>query len=69
MYIKNKNINIDEAINKCRENFNNIKIMDKSISGEVAVFIECTPEAYVEKFIENLKNEDNYGEAKKLIVA
>ena len=36
--------------------------MDKSISGEVAVFIECTSEAYVEKFIENLKNEDNYGE-------
>lgn len=64
-----KTLNIDEAINKCRENFNNIKIIDKSISGEVAIFIECTSEAYVEKFIENLKNEDNYGEAKKLIVA
>ena len=50
-------------------NFNNIKIIDKSISGEVAIFIECTSEAYVEKFIENMKNEDYYEEAKKLIVA
>ena len=64
-----KTLNIDEAINKCRENFNNIKIIDKSISGEVAIFIECASEAYVEKFIENMKNEDYYEEAKKLIVA
>ena len=64
-----RDIHIDEAINKCRENFNNIKIIDKSISGEVAIFSECTSEAYVEKFIENMKNEDDYEEAKKLIVA
>ena len=66
---KHEEKNKDEAINKCRENFNNIKIIDKSISGEVAIFIECTSEAYVEKFIENMKNEDYYEEAKKLIVA
>ena len=64
-----KTLNIDETINKCRENFNNIKIIDKSIKGEVAIFIECTSEAYVEKFIEKMKNENYYEEAKKLIVA
>ena len=64
-----KTLNIDETINKCRENFNNIKIIDKSIKGEVAIFIECTSEAYVEKFIEKMKNENYYKEAKKLIVA
>lgn len=64
-----KTLNIDETINKCRENFNNIKIIDKSVKGEVAIFIECTSEAYVEKFIEKIKNENYYKEAKRLIVA
>mgnify|MGYP007002630004 CR=1 FL=1 len=45
----------EEVINRCREAFNNIKVIDKSIDDEVAIFIECTSEAYVEKFIEEIE--------------
>lgn len=64
-----KTLDREEVINRCRENFNNIKIIDKTIDGEVAIYIECTSEAYVEKFIEELQNENYYKNAKKLIVA
>ena len=47
----------------------NKNIIGKSVKGEVAIFIECTSEAYVEKFIEKIKNENYYKEAKRLIVA
>lgn len=59
----------EEVINRCREAFNNIKVIDKSIDDEVAIFIECTSEAYVEKFIEEIEDETYYEGAKKLIVA
>ena len=39
------------------------------IDDEVAIFIECTSEAYVEKFIEEIEDETYYEGAKKLIVA
>ena len=64
-----KTLDREEVINRCRETFNNIKIIDKTIDGEVAIYIECTSEAYVEKFIEELQNENYYKNAKKLIVA
>ena len=64
-----KTLDREEVINRCREPFNNIKIIDKTIDGEVAIYIECTSEAYVEKFIEELQNENYYKNAKKLIVA
>ena len=64
-----KTLDREEVINRCRETFNNIKIIDKTIDGEVAIYIECTSEAYVEKFIEKLQNENYYKNAKKLIVA
>lgn len=64
-----KTLDTEEVINKCREYFNNIKIIDKTIDGEVAIYIECTSEAYVEKFIEKIQNENYYKNAKKLIVA
>lgn len=64
-----KTLDREEVINKCRETFNNIKVIDKTIEGEVAIYIECTSEAYVEKFIEELQNENYYKNAKKLIVA
>lgn len=64
-----KTLDREEVINRCRETFNNIKIIDKTIDGEVAIYIECTSEAYVENFIEELQNENYYKNAKKLIVA
>lgn len=64
-----KTLDREEVINRCRETFNNIKIIDKTIDGEVAIYIECTSEAYVEKFIKELQNENYYKNAKKLIVA
>lgn len=64
-----KTLDRDKVINKCREYFNNIKIIDKTIDSEVAIYIECTSEAYVERFIDEIKNENHYKNAKKLIVA
>ena len=64
-----KALDKEEVINRCREAFNNIKVIDKSIDDEVAIFIECTSEAYVEKFIEEIEDETYYEGAKKLIVA
>lgn len=64
-----KSLDKEEVLNKCREAFNNIKVIDKNIKDEVAIFIECTSEAYVEKFIKELKSEEYYTNAKKLIVS
>lgn len=64
-----KSLDKEEVLNKCREAFNNIKVIDKNIKDEVAIFIECTSEAYVEKFIKELKSEEYYKNAKKLIVS
>lgn len=64
-----KTLDKEEVINRCRDYFNNIKIIDKSIENEVAVYIECTSEAYVERFIDEIKNEYHYKNVKKLIVS
>lgn len=59
----------DEVVNKCREAFNNIKIIDKSLKEEVVLYIECTSEAYVQKLIDMISNESYYISSKKLIFA
>lgn len=58
----------EKVINKFRDTFNNIKVLDKSKIGEIAIYIECTSEAYVEKFIQSIKAEEIYTDYKKLIV-
>lgn len=57
----------DEVVSRCRDTFNNIKIIDKSLKDEVVLYIECTSEAYVQKFIETIKDEIYYKGSKKLI--
>ena len=57
----------DEVVEECRQVFNNMKILDRSFYDEVDIFIECTSEAYIQKLIDKISNEDYYIGSKKLI--
>ena len=48
----------ETVVEKFREFFNNMKVIDKSFNDEVAVHIECTSEAYVEKFIKTISTDE-----------
>lgn len=64
-----KTTNKNEVEGKCREVFNNIKFIDKTLKDEVVAYIECTSEAYIQKLIETISKEDYYISSKKLIFA
>ena len=46
-----------------------MKVLDKNISDEVNIFIECTSEAYIQILIDKLAKEEYYISSKKLIFA
>lgn len=64
-----KTLDKEETIEQCRKSFNNMKVLDKNISDEVNIFIECTSEAYIQILIDKLAKEEYYISSKKLIFA
>ena len=59
----------DEVIEQCRSVFNNMKVLDRSIKNEEALFIECTSEAYIKNLIDKISKESYYISYKELLFA
>lgn len=60
--------NKDSIIEQFRSFFNNIKVIDRSKNNDVAIFIECTSEAYVNTFIEKVKESEHYLSHKVMVM-
>ncbi len=59
----------ESIVEKFREFFNNMKVIDRNFNDEVAIYIDCTSEAYVEKFIKTISLDEEIISYKKLILA
>lgn len=53
---------------RARATFNNMKVLTEGYEDEVVIYIECTSEAYINKFIDDLKVNNSYIDHKVLII-